>query len=254
MLGPIDQTDPTATDAHSNPGKYLVQNGKLTLQPNLSLAVTSSGSNYVVTATLDTPPSTPPAQVTFTVAGQTFTEPLTNGQAALTLAIHPSLTSQLISVQAAVTGCVGAQTNIGAGTLSQVALQVTAISGAQTVCPVGPGSKALVRMSRLGFIDPDTALAAIATALQDILTVVSPMAHILTEHLIPQATASAWAPVTVDTSALQDFQLSVQPSLPITLDNLLSLQQYVELKGRIVQYQQAAQAYDSDVQDIPGLA
>ncbi len=233
--------------AYLNPSRYLMQGSPVApvLQPYLTAAYASG----TLTVTVQNPPATPPTDATVTLGASTETVALTSNTGTLALAVHPSLATYSLPVQVTATGCVAWSGDVGTpGQSAPVALQIyTASGGALTVGPQGQGSQAFLQEYRLGGLPPQTVF-------QDLLVVVSAMAHVLTHDLIPQATATTWAAVAVDASALTDWQTNVQPSLPVTLSNSLTMPQYAELKARIAGYQQAANGYAADVNEIPNLA
>ena len=245
VLGPYSQ-DTAPTDvvlAYTYPSRYLVQSGVLTLQPYL----TSSYANGTLTITLNNPPSSPPTSCTVTVGTSAETVALSSNTGTLTMAVHPSVAAYSLPAQVTATGCVGTSVDLGSGQAAPIALQMyTPSGGSLTVGPVGKGSQAFLQGYRLGALPPQTVF-------QDLLVVVSAMAHVLTHDLIPQATAKTWVPVTVDASALTDWQQNIEPNLPVTFANSLSMPQYAELRVRVAGYLNAANEYAADVNDIPNL-
>ena len=93
----------------NNSSRYLIVDGAPVLQPYITLAY----ANGAVTAQLNNPPATPPASVTFTIAGTAFSLPLTNGAASLTVAVHKVVAPQAQNVAVSADGFVGASLNIG---------------------------------------------------------------------------------------------------------------------------------------------
>jgi len=233
--------------AQAHPERYLIQGTPPVpvCQP-YAVATYSAGT---LSVSLPAAPQTLPTEATLTVGATTLNIALTNGAGSVPLAVHPALAGYSLPAQVSATGCVAWTGDLGTpGRAAPVATQVYTPNGGQpTIAPTGPGSQAFCRQGRTGLTDP-----VAAVVVQDLMVLVSAMAHVLTESLIPQATAQAWASVTVDASALTDLQVNVQPHLPVTLDNILSLPQYTELKVRVPLYLQAANDYAAD-QAIPGL-
>ena len=256
LIGPYDDTDnPMPSDfqaAYNNPSQYLYENGKFVHQPYFTLA----NSNSTITATLNNPPATPPTSATFIVCGQTFTEALTNGQATLTLAIHPSVVTQAINVSVSATGCVGSSINIG-GTASQVELQVyTPTGGIPTVAPTGAGSKAY--LSAYYALSP----ASLQSLLADIGTAVSLLTDVVFSVLVPFAQQSTYAPLSLSanqSNALADIKANVLPNLFTTLSNAypsggVKQLQYADYTKDLAGSYKAYESYMSDLQNIPNLA
>lgn len=226
----FDDSDTTAQDAFAHSEKYLVQNGKLVLQPYFTLSFASG----TVTATLNNPPGTPPTQVTFNVLGQAYTEALTNNQATLNLTIHPATANQQINVTASAIGCVDGSLNIG-GSGTSIPLKVVTTTTPNTISPV-------YRKDGEAYY---ACLISTETLLADIGTGVSLLAHFqykkvpaalrLMNSLITWAKSPTYAPfapsaqdtsditeitLTADeTNALNDITANVLPSLYTTLAN-----------------------------------
>lgn len=140
VIGPIPDSDPTATDAYQHPERYLVQNGELVLQPYITATASESNGEYTLVATINNPPSTPPTSVTFSIGSWTQNVTLTNNEASITVQVHPSLASYAVPVSVSATGCVGASTTIGGTQKLPFPIQVvTPSGGTPMIAPVGPG-------------------------------------------------------------------------------------------------------------------
>ena len=219
VLGPL--TDNTAAAAYVNPGRYLVQNGALVAQPYLTLAASAPSNGAVtLTATLNDPPATPPADVTFTVAGNTFTEAFANGTATLTVDVHPSVAQFAIPASVAATGCVGAQTTFGGTQQAPVALQCAPLVGGTvpTVTPCGTGSLAyLQNFAGASSIPAEHVLGDVATA-----DAISLDALCGTNGALAALQAAGiWKPTTAQSAGLAWVRTNVLPSLPVTLATIL---------------------------------
>ncbi|WP_206923084.1 hypothetical protein, partial [Alicyclobacillus suci] len=181
-----------------------------------TLTSSTANSQYTVTATLNNPPTTPPTSVTFTVAGQTFTETLTNGQATLTLAVHPSVATEQINVSVSASGCVGASINIG-GSGTDVALQVvTPCGGTPTVGPAGANA---VQFLQTYYAVNSTTVEALLT---NIATGMSLLNDAVFNVILPALQATTYTPVTLSadqSNTFSDMKTNLLPNLFTTLAN-----------------------------------
>lgn len=249
-------------DEIANQGKYVVSSGQLILnnRPKLTCTATQPATpngQYTITATLSNPPATSPTSCTFTVAGQTYTAPISANQATLTVSVHPSVANQSINITASATGCVSGSTNIG-GSKTDVGLQAYTPTGSTipTIAPVGTGSK--------GFLQSYYALspATIYKLIADIGTVVGLLTDAVFNIIIPALQKSTYAPISLDanqTNTLNDVKTNVLPNLYTTLENAYpsggSKQiQYADYETDLASSYKAFQDYMSDLQAIPNLA
>jgi hypothetical protein len=234
VLGPIDESDVTVTDAYNNPSHYLVQNEKLVLQPYFTLASTASNGTETIIAMLNNPPATTPTQVTFTVLGQTYTEALTNGQATLALTLHPAIVGQQINIEVSAAGCVSGTLNIG-GSSSSIPMKVVTTTTPNTISPVYRSDG---ESYYAGVIPAETLFADIGTA-NSLVTHFSfdkvPATLRLMNSLITWAKNPVYTPfspsaqdnadistitLTVDElNGLSDIEANLMPSLYTTLAN-----------------------------------
>jgi hypothetical protein len=250
----VDDRLPNVSDCYGNPTAYAWQNGAVVRRPYFTLAY----ANKTVTATLNLPPTTPPSQVTFTVCGQTFTAPLTNGQATLALDVHPSVTTQQILVTTSADSCYGGSLNIG-GNAQQVSLQVyTPQGGIPTVAPVGPGSKAfLAQYWATALVNPVYTPADTATGIGLLEDAVY--------NVILPALKQAGIVTLTDNQAnfLADAQTAVAVEVPVTTETAApkpadGQQQsfdshYAHYRSIKAATKQAMLNYANDLSIIPGL-
>lgn len=176
VLGPLSSADTTAVVAYQYPQRYLVQGSPAALveQPwwSVQVAATSTANQYAITATLENPPSTPPATATLMVPGASISGILSSNQVTWTVAVHPSILSQVIPVQVSANGTVPGTTQFG-GTETHVALTCLATASPPTIVPTGPTGRHQVIRYHLGIHhDPDmwyAVLVAIASQLPSAL-------------------------------------------------------------------------------------
>jgi len=216
VLGPYPQaTAPTdVVMAYTYPSRYLVQNGALVAQPYFTLAAAEANGVWTLTATLNDPPASPPADVTFTVAGNAFTASLTNGTATLAVAVHASCAGFAVPASVAATGCVAGSTTFSGTATPTVGLQAyTPTSGNPTVAPTGAGSLAFLRAYYGSVVNQANVMGDLATA--DSLAL-----HTLLAVVLPPLVKAGT--VTLDasqTAALQYLTTDLVPELPVTLEN-----------------------------------
>jgi len=251
VIGPIDQSDSTATDAYQHPERYLVQNGELVLQPYITITSSESSGSYNITATLNNPPSTPPSSVTFTIGSWTQTSTLANNQASITVQMHPSLSSYAVPVSVSATGCVGASATIGGTQPLPIGIQVFTPSGSSTpmVAPVGPGSKS--------FLAAYYSLSAgsLETYLADIGTVISLLTDAVFNVLFPAVNPTLNAN---QQNAYNDIKANALPNLYTTLNNAYpsggtKQLQYADYLAGLSSTFKAYESYAQDLETIPGL-
>lgn len=210
VLGPL--TDNTAGAAFANPDRFLVVSGALSAQPYLVLTTAVASGVATLAATLNDAPASPPASVTFTVAGNTFTETLTSGAATLTVDIHASVATFAIPASVAATGCVGASVTFGGTAQAPVQLQCAPLVGGTvpTVSPCGVGSDDFLQAFR------GTSSIPQAHVIGDLGTADSVALDGLIV-LLKQATGLT----TAQQNSLAWLETNVQPYLPVTFTNML---------------------------------
>jgi hypothetical protein len=234
LLGTYDDaSNPMPSDfeeAYNAPGKYLYQNSQFVAQPYFTLIF----ANGTVNAALNNPPASPPAQVTFSALGQTYTETLTNGQATLALTLHPAIAGQQINVEVSATDCVSETLNIG-GNGSFIPMKIVTTTTPNTISPVyrSDGEAYYANV-----IPPETLFADIGTA-NSLVTHFAfdkvPAALRLLNSLITWAKSPTYAPfspsdqdtadvatitLTADElNGLSDVEANLMPSLYTTLAN-----------------------------------
>lgn len=245
------------------PGRYIVQNGQIVQRPYLAATVAESATTkgqYTITATLTNPPATPPANVTFNVLNQSFSEPLTNGQAQFVFNVHPAVDNQTVTFNVLADGCVSTFVNVGTDQ-SAIGLQTCIPSGGTipTVAPVGAGS-----IEYLGVYWTSTAVNQ-AFSQADIDTAIGLLKEAVFEILMPQALQQN--PNLLDANqknGVTDIQNNVIPSIPVNLENIAPVpasgatqtfdQHYAHYKMVQQASKQAYQNYVHDQQTLPGLA
>lgn len=257
VLGPVESND--AGLAYLNPARYLIQGtpAALVAQPYLTVSASVTGSTATLTATLNDPPSTPPTSVTFTVAGNTFTAPLSSGTATLTVDVHPSVAPFAVPVSVAATGVVEASVTFGGAAQAPVQLQCVPLVGGTvpTVTPCGAGSEAFLQGFYASGISPSRQPGDIATA--DSLAL-----QTLFGRVIPALTGGASPLLTLTTdeqNAVNDVVANLLPALPIDLANAYpsggtKAQPYAQYVTDQQAAAQAFAAYAGDLKTIPGLA
>ncbi len=254
LLGPYPQSSipVDVIMAYNFPNRYRVQDGQLVEQPYFSLTVAQNQNEYTLTATLNNPPATPPVEATFTVAGQDITEPITDGQAILTLAIHPSVAQQQISVAVGAAGCAGAQTQVG-GDQQQIGLQVyTPQGGIPTVAPAGPGSIEFLSYY-YATLSPELVTVTNASVAVELLM------DLVLNVLLPAAQAGTKVALTDNQAhALDDIQANLVPNIYTTLENSYpaSGQKQVQYGNMVTGFEAGHQAfagYIADIAAIPNL-
>ncbi|WP_304459097.1 hypothetical protein [Alicyclobacillus sendaiensis] len=251
VIGPIDQSDPTATDAYQHPERYLIQNGELVLQPYLTVSSSGSNGEYTITATLNNPPSTPPTSVTLTIGSWTQAVTLSNNQANLTVQLHPSLANYAVPVSVSASGCVGASTTIGGTQTLPIGIQVYMPSGSSTpmIAPVGPGSKSFLAAYY------SLSAASLETYLADIGTVISLLTDAVFNVLFPSVNPSLNAN---QQNAYNDLKANALPNLYTTLNNAYpsggqKQLQYTQYLAGLSSTFKAYESYTQDLETIPGL-
>jgi hypothetical protein len=236
----------TAIMAYTYPSRYLYQVGAFVEQPFFTLSATSASGNITLTATLNNPPATPPTSCTFSVLGQTITAPLTSNVATLTLAVHPSVASQQLSISVTTTGCVQAAV-IAGGTASGIPLQ--AYQDVAKAWRVAPTLKAVLQAYYASLI-PQQLVAA------NTLVGISLLADAIFNVLL---TPSVVANLTTDQqNMVKDFQANVSKILPLTLANACPASgtkeiHYESFEANMPIYAESVTGYNADVANIPNL-
>jgi len=216
---PLYLDDATYTDVWDHLNWYLIQDGVPVAQPAWSVTAlesTSTSGQYTATATLHNPPTTPPSEATFTVAGQTFTEAITSNQAILTLAVHPLLATQQVAVQVSASSTVAGSTVIGT-TPALIGQGVQTLQSVPTVVPTGPGSLNYVLEATANTVPLGETMNALALGLAEVL-------HFVHSDLIPwmqSASYAAWKPSDPQGYALANIQSALLPNIPFTLGNIV---------------------------------
>ncbi len=234
-----------------------------------TLTAQYSASTSTLTVSLVNPPATgAPTSLTLSLLGQGIAIPLTDGTGTLPLAVHPAVARANIAAQLSVPsaeqitppiGTIFVQLGQSGG--ASLPLQLGAPAATGDPYTVWPTQKAVLRAYHFGLLSPVTALAAQTAAIQDLYTMVSILAHLLSAHVLPSLTASTYTPISLsadEQNALADIQASVQPDLTQTLATIYPsggarTVAYQGLVDRVQQYEQALAAYEHDVQTIPNL-
>ncbi|KLU64006.1 hypothetical protein DEAC_c40000 [Desulfosporosinus acididurans] len=253
VLGPFpqDTASPEVLDAYANPYKYIVKDGVLVLQPYFTLTFTGG----TITATLNSPPTTPPTSCDFTILGKTFTEVLTNNQATLSVQIHPSIASQQIQITASSDGCVNESLNIGGqGTTS---LQI--YTDSQRVNHIAPVSKSVLQSFYTSVISP-------AYALADLTTGAGLMFHVLFSKVLPALTGGTNPLITLsdnEKNTLSDISSAILGKIPVTMEISAPLpasgqtqtydRHYESFRDHWAEVESAFQNYATDLENIPNL-
>jgi hypothetical protein len=254
-----DADTPTLDAVLANPSRYAYQGGQVVALPYFTLATaistTTTPPTVTVTATLNSPPATPPASATFTIAGKQITavlggSPLT---ATLQVQVHPSVAGGSIPVTVSAQGCVGASIDLGTPGVPNDVLQLV---GTAQPYLVAPTHKAWVRQWAFGALAEDP-MAQIVTALQDLYTATSLLLQIVVSKVLPTITAASYSPLALsqaEQQSLSSLQTNVLPNALATLENLTTLAIYDELVSQSPAYAQAAQAYQQALAAVPNLS
>jgi len=256
LLGPYpeDTASIQVVMAYNYPERFLAQGNPTALveQPYFTVTAVNNAETWAITAVLNNSPNTPPTEATITVTGQKQTAPVTNGQATLTVQVHPSISTTPIMVTAGATGCATSKpVNIGGASASQVGIQVyTPSGGTPTVAPTGVGSKAF--LSAYYAMSP----AAVSSLLADIGTSVNILLDVVFGVLLPSSTAALTAD---QQNAIGDIKANVLPKLYSTLGNIYpsggaKQLQYADFINDLSKTYSAFGAYVSDLDMIPNLA
>ena len=213
---PLYLDDATYADVWDHPAWYLIQDSLPVAQAAWSVTApesTTTPGEYTVTATLVNPPSRPPSAATFTVAGQTFTSAITSNQTTWTLAVHPLLGNQRVSIQVSASGTVSGSAGIGASP-ALIGQDVQTLSGVPTVVPSGAGSLNYVLQATANTVPQGFALANIQSALL-------PNIPFTLGNIVPASDAPipVWAQLLATLTAFQTASTTANEALNI-LTNL----------------------------------
>jgi hypothetical protein len=263
----VDDSTTNAKDTLIRPTDYEYLSGAIIRLPYF----TFSYGNGVLTATLNSPPSTIPTNCTFTVCDQTFTSAIksatigtpsvTTYSATLAINIHPSVLNQSINVSVTATGCVTGQIDIG-GTQNNITLQVyTPTGGTLTVAPTGTGSKAYLAIYWSG------QAVSQAYSLPDITSILNLLTHTVFGVMLPSLTSGTTPTITLTANqknGLTDLTNNVIPYTSITLEDIAPVPSNGQAQSFEVHYEQyrqdiqptkqALQNYADDLASIPNLA
>jgi hypothetical protein len=254
FLGPYPQDTASmmVVMAYNFPTRYKIQNGQLAEQPYFTMVVTAAGNEYTITATLNNPPTIPLANVSVVVAGSTLTVPVTDNVATVTLAIHPSMTNELIMVAVSATGCVGATANVGTGTGQDIGQQIyTPAGGVPTVDPVGAGGIPFLETYWTSQIPAGWSIGNLFTAMSLILDGLYNQTYGLVEALNSSLSTGAQ-------NGLTDIQTNLLPKLSPTLGtiNPTGTAQDIDYAAMLNGFEAGAQylaALNNDLETIPNL-
>lgn len=258
VLGPYpaDSASSTVIMAYNYPSRYTVQNYQLVEIPYLSLSATSDTNQYVITATLNNPTTTPPTSIIFTILGQSITQTITNNIATLTLNMHPSVANSQFTVVTTATGC--ANTSVTLGTSTSTYIQVYKdTSGNWNITPT---KKATLQ-------NYYTSEISLAYAIADITTITGMLMHFMFNKIVPALTVSSTPLLTLDSNesnAYKDIITNILPYIPVTLENAApppaSGQQqtydihYESMRTDWSTVEKIFQNYSADLNNIPNLS
>ena len=255
--------DATAALAVNNPQWYLIAGSPATLQMQPYWTVTTTESTttageYTLTATLNSPPASPPTQATFTIAGGTINATISSNQATGTIQLHASVANQPVTVSVSASGTVSGQTTINSGTAS-VGLQLITSGTTPLVAPAGTGSRAYLRAFFLG-LTPATQVEVLTKSLQSLALTSSIISHIGLTKIIPALTASTYTPITLtaaEQTALASWQQQVA-QYQIALADLLDSAgnptgPYAELQAQAPLVQEGINGYAQALATLPNL-
>ncbi len=254
VLGPLSSNNADAVLASQYPQRFAVTGTPPALMPLpywTTTAATASGLT-TVTATLNAA-TTAPASVTLAVASGTLSAAITSGQAAFTLAVHPTLGDQRVPYTVASSGAVSALDALGT-TAPLIGQQLATISGVPTVAPGGPGSRDYVLGAGAVTLNPAAQLNAIAVALGEVL-------HVLHTRILPALEASTYTPVSLtanESAALANLSADVLPAIVTTLDAIYPatgspMPTYQAMASSMTAVQAALDATNAALASIPNL-
>lgn len=219
VVGPFETLDTLQQEVFNSPNLYLYQNNEFVSQPYFTLSTSTPSTpngTVTITATLNNPPSTPPSEVTFSIGTSTLTSILSNGQASITLQIHPSVQNQNIQVSVSATGCIGTSTNIG-GNQSGVFVQVvTPIGGIPTV---GPASNVAVEYLQQYYAVNQTTVEALLT---NTFTAINILFDTVFNVILPSLQNTSYTPISLSANqqqAVSAIKSDVLANLVTTLSN-----------------------------------
>lgn len=267
LYGPFAQGGASAAVvmAYTYPQRYLIigSTPALVEQPYWVVTPTEStttAGEYSLAATLNNPPSTPPSTATFTVAGGTISATIASNQATATLQLHASVASQPVTVQVSASGTVSGSTTINSGTpaIGQQLIPATSSSPA-LVAPTGTGSRAYLRAFYLG-LTPQTQVAILTEALQNLMITVGVTNRLLTEKILPMLQASSYTPLSLtsaETAAITNWTDTVQANMVAWSDLLdgsgTPIAPYSELQAQAPTVLSAMQGYAEAAATLPNL-
>lgn len=259
-----DDTDtPTYAEVVAAPNLYVYQGGSVLATPNLTLASTEASGVTTLTATLASAPKTPPGDVAFALAGGSASVALASGAASLDVQLHPSIAGGSVPCSVGAIGCVGASIDLGTpGTTQALTLVAPGAPGnpSTTAYLVAPTTRVQLRAYYLG-LDAETQVQVLTQALQNMYLADSILLHFVLSRLLPQATASAWAALTLSADeqhALTDMQASLLPNFGMVLGTVYPaggtrVPQYAETLSQAPTVNLAAQEYAQAVASLPWL-
>lgn len=257
----VPTTDATAADAYANPTRYLIQGSPAALvaQPYWTLAAQESATTsgqYTLTATLNNPPATPPTTATFSTAGSTFTESITNNTATWTVQLHASVATEPVPLSVSASGTVSGNLTINNGTASTPLQAWTPVSGYPTVGPGGSDPAAYLRQTAFGLSDANL-IPILVSALQALMATASSFSQVMLDVVFPAITQSTWK--AVDLSAYQSVITNwTQNVLPnqVAFSSLLDsagnpVPGYTDLQTFAPKVQAAWDTYNTWASEVP---
>lgn len=247
-------------------------NGKdIASWPALSVASSSATSSGVATITdtvsfahTSTVPSgwSYPAHIDVAVgSGATSLTVSSSHTATYAYTVHESLQKVAVPIVYSAKNTAGKTVFTSSGRGLTIGVQAVASSGSSTVeiAPTGTGSKAYLRAYWMG-LSPETQIAVLTQALQNLMLTTAITNRLLTEKIIPMLEASSYSALSLssaESAAIKNWSTNVQSNLVGWADLLDSsgnpIAPYSELQAQAPTILKAMQNYSHDVATLPGL-
>lgn len=260
----LPQTNQGAAQAVQLPTWYLVQSGKLVLQPAWTLAASTpvggdatTPATVTLTATLNNAPATPPTEATFGILGASFQAPVEADEATLTVQIHPAVASYLFGATVTASGTVQGATTFGGSVPNQIGLQCVVPTGGTLpmIAPVGPESLDFLKGYWASLV-PEANLPG------DLAVQIGLLAQAVTVlwQACTQGTAPIFQPNSNQQNLMNDWDKNIIPTMMTTLDNAAPSStpgvfepQYAQVREDWITAGQAMEAFANDRMTLPGL-
>jgi hypothetical protein len=211
VLGPWsrDNAPEVVVMAYNYPERYGAKDGQLVPKAYLTASAVNGPDGWEIAATVNNAEAAL-QELQLHVLGQAFTVPVTNGVAALTVAVHPAAASQRVDVQVQADGYAPVTVKIG-GDGAGIALQ--AYTDDAGVVHVAPTRKDVL----VGFY---ASHVQTATVIPDLSTETGLLMQAVFGLLLPAAAQSRLVLLTDDQkNAMDHIAANLLPCMTTTLDN-----------------------------------